>query len=185
MPSITQTGKLWLDNEEIQAIEAQLHVQQEWIDVRTMTPPMKPDLGWEYIDQAGHYHAFSDGGKQLPTLDQMSRHVGCDGCDEHECEGWDEQYWRCQQCLEEITPGMKPDYTDPQKIPGRKTWQVRLELRDAALAENRIYSLRLHLGEQIIFGFVAAHLMTYESEGIAHLRSYDLQGLGPMGERHG
>lgn len=185
MASVSSTQmKVWLDGVLLQAFKAELSTDQEWIDVRTMAPPMKPDPAWEYNDAAGHYHAFTNSGK-LPTLERFSVHVPCDGFCDPECEGFDEYAWRCKLCQEEIQPGMKPDYNDPQRIPGQKTWNVELETPEA-LPLGVQHSVKIQLGDRVYFGVVMMLPRGLEMDGINPPRHlYTLMGGSELGERRG
>lgn len=71
----------------------------------------KPDPSWSYIDDSGHFHAYTQGG-ETPTLDRRAEHVDCDGSCGGVCEG--EGYtidrYYCQICSQHVEPRFIPDY---------------------------------------------------------------------------
>lgn len=76
-----------------------------------------PDETWTATDENGHLHRYywpnssKRGDPELPTLARHVRHIDCDGTGFHPfeafCEGYDEPYWLCVQCGDEIRPGMR------------------------------------------------------------------------------
>lgn len=99
-----------------------LRIEQEMIQEQTNLP--QPDMGWTFIDAAGHFHAFS-ADRELPTLDAHREHKPCDGSCGGLCggEGFDEVWYSCRICQEKIKPG---SVAGPHTftVPGFKHWSV-------------------------------------------------------------
>lgn len=98
-----------IDNGE--RIPAHVTITNEVQIVRTAGTPTKPDPAWEFIDAAGHFHAYA--GDDLPTCDPYYIGHPCSFDDhEDECEGWIETTYVCAICRESVKPGRVPDRTE-------------------------------------------------------------------------
>lgn len=75
-----------------------------------------PDESWSATDANGHEHRYWRRGSdpkadlELPTLERHVRHIECDGVHiggflvDDPCEGYDELYWLCIVCGDEVAP---------------------------------------------------------------------------------
>lgn len=93
-------------------------VEQEAIPVHTMGGMVK-DLGWRFVDRAGHVHRYDN--KLKMRYDFLNEVAYCFDCRE------DHEYWieRCIHCSEEITPGTKYEGPRTEYIPGIQTITLR------------------------------------------------------------
>jgi hypothetical protein len=98
-----------------------LEITQEYVDVTTIGGVHVPNLAWEFVDEAGHYHAFGKD-ESLPTVD---RHVVRHECSDPECDGVDEIRTVCKLCAEPITPAYNVD-SGQKAIPGRSFWEASI-----------------------------------------------------------
>jgi len=170
------------------------HVEVEDLDVTTISPPTKPDPAWEFVDAAGHFHAWDDMGK-LPTLmskeitvqPESDEDVEDDGdADEDEWEdenpAWSYTVQACMICGEQVTPGRIPD-SKPDRVLGRMSWSVEVEHR---LPVGERVVVRVHSGTRTAFG---VGIVT-SARGV-RLRERDpltsgwstITGAGPLGWR--
>lgn len=118
-----------------------IDVHQEWIDVGTLSA-QKPDPDWTYLDERGHFHAWDDEGN-LPTLDRRMRHIDPvatdeidddpdpddlddDNYDDDDRDGYEESFYACRICGEEIEPKYVPASRD-RKMPGLKSWTIEVD----------------------------------------------------------
>ncbi len=168
-----------------------IDVHQEWIDASTMTAS-KPDPNWTYVDAHGHFHAYDDDGK-LPTLETKSRHIELSDAEDQQnydnahdemldpddyeiYEGYDEQFFACRICGEEIEPKRVPD--NPERmIPGRKSWTVEVE---TALRRGTDVSIVAKMEGRTVFGVGHVSRVQLASGGIG--RS-EIVGTADMGVR--
>jgi hypothetical protein len=101
--------------------ECEVTIEQETIMARSEYAT-KPDPGWEFSDDRGHFHAFTEGG-ELPTL--RTEQIPCDGAcgdPEHTVPRY-----LCLLCGQEIEPCWRPDVAARMTgtpIPGRKSAEV-------------------------------------------------------------
>ncbi len=116
-------------------LPGQLEINQDII-VEPVSGARKPDPSWEYVDQAGHYHAYTENGR-LPTLDVKYEQVPCGGSCGDVCggEGYTVDHHHCRICGEEVKPATLPD-TDPVICPGLKHWTVTVESAQASSDEQ-------------------------------------------------
>lgn len=161
-------------------VPATLTVEQEQIEVRSLTAT-RPDLRWEYVDQAGHFHAYDKDGK-LPTLETRFEQLPCPGgCDDPGCEGYTVTHYHCAICGEEVEPGRVPDPLT--FVPGRTSWTVEVEAR---VTDERV-SVRLTTGAPLdpfeAFGVAARGNIRAEG-GSGGVRVWTtLHGVTPLGYR--
>ncbi|MBO4272370.1 hypothetical protein [Microbispora triticiradicis] len=117
---------------------------------------MKPDPGWEFIDDAGHFHAFAEDG-ELPTLNSERVDVPCDGSCGGVCqgEGYTELRWTCRICEQEVKPGYVPDYKartlgEPIALP-LQAWLTITSTEPVTNSRGEV-SVRVRYGDQELFG---------------------------------
>jgi hypothetical protein len=122
-----------------------LEQETDVIDVTTATGTHTPNLAWEFVDEAGHYHAWTKDGK-LPTVAVTVNHFPCnhDHEDEDECGGWDESKTVCLLCAEPIEPKYVVDHSK-RYLPGRTRW------------EANVYGVHLEYGMKVSLAFANAH----------------------------
>jgi len=155
-------------------VPGEVSVETEMIDVSTMTAS-RPDMRWEYVDAAGHFHAYDNDGN-LPTLvrrDDNPRSVAE--------EYYDDEYvpWHleCDLCGEEIQPQRLAD--DPHRtIPGRTTFTVTVQ---AKVPQGR-FSVVATTPDRVWFGVGEGHVVRAESFG-AGVTVTSMVWCGPMSWR--
>jgi len=128
-------------------VECELDYQVERIDVTTISGT-EPNPAWEFVDAAGHYHAY-DTEMKVPTTRQVAFPMPHDdNCPQHDldddylddyaielvddvnhaddepCEGWTRYETQCELCGEQIAPGRRPQ--GPKSIPGRSSWTLKV-----------------------------------------------------------
>jgi hypothetical protein len=148
--------------------------------VTTMGP--KPDPRWSFVDSHGHFHAFDQSNERepYPTLAAKTRHHGCDvhiapEMDDDECEGWDETYYVCRICAEEIEPGQIPGPHEHQ-VEHPVEWQVEIYAdRSMPYPGSGDRSVRVTMGDTEYFGIA---IVMSANDGSA-----TLVGKGPLGQR--
>lgn len=148
MSSGVVTGSVSINNGP--GAPGQLTVEREQIDIFVATKS-EPDMDWEYVDTAGHFHAFTTDGK-LPTLDTREEHVDCghpeDG--EDECEGYDVTVYFCRICGATIKPEYEVTHpSGPESIAGRMSWQVQVPVY---IKLGDWVSVKVVSGKQVFFG---------------------------------
>jgi hypothetical protein len=161
-----------------------LNVETEQIDITTATET-KPDATWEYIDPAGHFHAFDRTG-ELPTLTSRSEHVACSGVhtypifDEENCEGYEVMVYECAICGAKVEPAWITTPTIFRKfMPGRTCWTVEVE---QPVTEDRV-SVRLVVGETEMFGIAARGGVRAEGDRNGERVWTTLHGASALGNR--
>jgi hypothetical protein len=165
---------------------ATLEMVTESIDVSSMNGKSVPNLAWEFVDEAGHYHAWTKS-EDLPTLHRSVRHIECDHVhddDEDECGGWDKITYACRICAEEVEPAYVTDFT-PQLMAGRSYW------------EARVMGVHLEPGTKVSVSFSTPHDGRVRYFGVAGVLSNEitstladevayvskLYGDGPLGRK--
>jgi hypothetical protein len=118
--------------------ECNLEMTTDVIDVTSAFGVRSPNLAWEFVDEAGHYHSFTKDG-HLPTTSVHSIIHGA-GSDEE----WTETYRVCKLCAETIDPKYDVDHST-QVMPGRSSW----------IAEVR--GVHLEAGKEVSLAFSTAH----------------------------
>lgn len=136
---------------------------------------VEPDLTWEFIDAAGHFHAYDNSGS-APTLEKFSRLVETctfDCCDEE----YEETAWRCRVCREEIEPGTKVRFNHTKTLPGRMEWEMEIMLPNPPAPPPGA-----HVSARVgpVFGVGIVTEIRWEFDSGATLR---ILGSGPLGRR--
>jgi hypothetical protein len=119
-------------------VECELDYKVEQIDVTTLGGT-EPDPAWEFVDAAGHYHAY-DTEMKVPTTRQVAFLMPHDdNCPQHyddsydaelepesdePCGGWARYETQCELCAEQIAPGRR--HEGPKSIPGRSSWTLKV-----------------------------------------------------------
>ena len=145
----------------------------------------RPDRNWIYVDQQGHWHAYSeDKDEHYPTLDRVMEHVECDGSCGGTCdrEGYHVARYHCSICREEVHPGLIAGPHSIQ-IPGLRSWSAEVVGR---LPLDGPVTVRIEVDGQLYFG-VAQCISTEggrfgPDEAATEFRS-KLVGIGPLGKR--
>ena len=125
-----------------------LEVTQEYVDVSSFTSESRPDLAWEFVDEAGHYHAWTKD-ETLPTLDCHVQHSTCgdsgnrqtDLDEMDECGGEDHMISVCKLCTEPVEPAYVTEAPRSKVVPGRSFW------------EATIYGVHLKVATQVSLSF--------------------------------
>lgn len=148
----------------------------------------QPDLAWEFVDPAGHFHAWTKDGK-LPTLDKRVEHVECtlepdDDPDEDECSGYDRTFYVCRICAFEVKPNT---INDPSRryIPGRSWWTVVVEGLDN-LEYSKMVSVVMTVGDGAAKYFGIARVGTTGGMGAVDgpwVPMATLTGAGELGRK--
>lgn len=154
-----------------------VHIQHDMIDVTSFIPKMQPDPAWQFVDEAGHFHAFTLRG-ELPTIETKYRRVSCADQQDCNCDGYDEAERVCRICGEEIAPGYEVVAPPGEKefIPGQVSWRVTDVPVDGATPLFGLVSVRCRSDDGAHEYFGIAQVTTY-----AHHR--ELVGVGELGKR--
>lgn len=148
-----------------------------------------PDPTWEFIDAAGHFHAWGTepkeqfGRREIPTLTRSSRHIDDHGteCDLGDrCEGYDVTVWNCAICGEEIEPRYITRRDVTINFPGLTSWYVEAVVLDSGLLGVEQVTVRLGRDEIEYFGRAAVTGFRMDSDGPITL---DLVGIGELRQR--
>jgi hypothetical protein len=136
-----------------------LTLDPELISVRSRSATV-PDLAWEMVDRAGHFHAF-DGDGNLPTLEPRPRRVACDGSCGGSCrgEGFVATDWFCLVCGVLVVPG-RVLATGTKFIAGPVRWRVEVE---ASVVRGRQVSVVASEAGVVWFGVGVAGASSAES----------------------
>lgn len=161
-----------------------LQIDTEVIDVTSSRDSYKPDPKWEYVDKAGHWHAFTSDGKH-PTMERYEKPVPCDGSCGGVCggEGYSETRYRCRACGKRVKPNFvvdKPAFT-PQRIPGRSDWRVNVAGRFEAMPAVRHpdqVTVRVTQDGRTFFGLAALGDFSYCSDGTSEIAFVGTTELG-------
>jgi hypothetical protein len=163
-----------------------LEMGTDEIDVTTATGVRHPDLAWEFVDEAGHYHAWTKDG-QMPTVDRNVERIPCRGfsCvlihddDEETCGGDEKVTIVCKLCGEVVEPKYTVDHSR-QFLPGRSYWNAD------------VYGVHLHPGDRVSVSFATAHDGHVRWFGIAQVGAISIKdstyvttihGAGPLGRK--
>jgi len=95
-------------------------VEQDYEEYLEAWPQRDPE--WRATDSNGHEHYMQDGG--YPTLEWVV--TGGYWCEMHN-EEHEEGEWRCRQCGEAVSPGMRPPDPWPKQIPGMRRYFINDE----------------------------------------------------------
>lgn len=182
------TVMIKVDNRD--AVKGALEMGVDEVDVTTLGAT-KPNLAWEHVDPAGHFHAWDREGT-LPTLDRHTQHVGCDmptscgqGDDEEgDCPGYNRTFYVCKICAE-VEPIRIPD-VDRKFLPGRSWWNATVETLEP-LEYGTLVSVVLTAGDGAAryFGVaqVGASTTTFQVGDLPGLITTNLHGTGPLGRK--
>jgi hypothetical protein len=167
-----------------------INIEYEQLYVGTIAEPTKPDPSWEFVDAAGHFHAYDIDGK-LPTLVAKTYADDSSGGDlepDDDPDGeWDDQPWSitvdaCRICGEHVTPGRIPaarvDY-----MPGRMHWTVTVA-RYLPVGGN--VTVRIDMGATMAFGVglvTAARVGRSATSEPVMVGESTIIGNGPLGRR--
>lgn len=164
-----------------------LTVEQERIFVGS-DRATKPDPSWEFVDKAGHWHAFAMDG-ELPTLERYEKRVPHDGSCGGVCEGEGtvEVRYRCRACGKRVRPAWVPDEAArTATMPGRQSWSVTIKGVDppgppgGSFGPGAKASVRVDFGLRTYFGIAAfcGGLMD-----VSGWWSLELAGVSELGQR--
>lgn len=165
-----------------------LEVTSEVIDVSTAAGSQVPNLAWEFVDEAGHYHSFTKS-EELPTLQRSVIHHPADEAevpddDEEIPDGWDEIIHVCRLCAQPVAPQYVADHST-KVIPGRSFWEATL------------YGVHLEIGTKVSVAFSTPHDGRVRYFGVADVLANNitstlqdevayvtkLYGDGPLGRK--
>lgn len=125
-------------------------IDVEQVDVSTFGH-WKPDMAWEYLDPAGHFHAFDHDG-ELPTLERREQ------LPERGDVPPDDDYWfsdevvtyHCLVCGAEVEPRSKYVPTPYRQFaPGRTSYALTMV---GPVPAGR-FSVVVTVRDQVFFGF--------------------------------
>jgi hypothetical protein len=167
--------------------QCSLTVEVETMDVTPMTET-KPDYRWTLTDARGHFHAFStDTENPLPTLERKTRERAIFDDDLEEPDIWEESYYECRLCAQEIEPKwITNPVTWERRVPVRKLWKLEVvsrgELGSRHLTKwrNSLVSLVIETPNRSYFGIGYLEITSIESSGTTHAL---LTGHGALGTR--
>lgn len=163
---------------------ASLEQHTDVIDVSTAWGTQAPNLAWEFVDEAGHYHAWTKA-HTLPTLDLHVEHVPCvlEHEDPDECGGEDKTTYACRLCGAAVEPPYVRD-SSKQVLPGRSWWDaiiygVHLEMgmrvsvafSDAPTGRARWFGIARVVGQEV----------TTDGDGATYVTK--LSGEGELGRK--
>lgn len=176
------TTEITIDNGAPMA--GHFEIETEVISYRSSTATA-PRMSWTQVDANGHWHAYAQDG-ELPTLTRRVRHVDCDftthpGDGLGECDGYDVSEWHCRICDEEIQPERVAD-TGEKSMPGRKSWSAEINPEREIKGD---VTVRVKSGERVLFGVARASTASMEGDSNGIRITTRLDGIGPLGERHG
>lgn len=161
-------------------VPCQLSIQTDQIDVSTFTAS-KPDPSWEFVDAAGHFHAFDHEGN-LPTVARREELIRAEPDAEELDDDWDVSEYTiihmvCALCGERIEPRRVPD--NPYRtIPGRTSYTVTLH---SPIPDGR-FSVVVRLTDKVWFGFGEGQLIRAEHGPAGVVSTYEVYG-GPLAWR--
>jgi hypothetical protein len=164
--------------DDLPATEGELHVEFDRVEVSSRS--MRPDPGWEFVDAAGHYHAWAGKEKDytLPTLVQKVERVPFEYPDEDdESEDYEIRHYHCMICDEQIEPGLVAPPLYREFAQGRMSWRVVVPVH---VPIRQRASVRVSVGEKLYFGVGVASEGTYVSDGRARTT---IIGASELGER--
>lgn len=142
----------------------------------------EPDPTWEFVDAAGHYHAFGHEGELLtiisraePREDEPAEPTTADGGDWDDFgDSYPEARSHCLLCDEVIEPRWRYISTPfTQYAPGRTSYRLTLH---SPIPPGR-FSVKVTVGEQVLFGFAEGHWIGGEREDTHEV------WCGPMSRR--
>lgn len=148
-----------------------LEVTSEYVEVTTMMEERRPNLAWEFVDHAGHYHAWAKD-ETLPTADRNVRHVTCREADHlhtdldeaEECGGEEQITTVCKLCAEPVEPAYVTEAPAPQSMPGRSFWTAD------------IFGVHLAPGSKVSLSFSEPATGRVRYFGIASVVGIGIQG---------
>lgn len=100
--------------------ESTFRVEQDYEEYRTLAPERDPD--WCATDSNGHEHYMQDG--KYPTLEWVV--TGTYWCEMHN-EDHKEGEWRCRECGEHVSPGMRPPGPGSKRVPTMRHYFINDE----------------------------------------------------------
>lgn len=159
---------------------ANLEAGQDVVDVTTMTGRHTPNLAWEFVDEAGHYHSWTKDG-ELPTLSRHEERIPYPNMSEDIDEAEEEVRVTlvCKLCGETVEPKYDVDHS-PQFIPGRSYWNAT------------VYGVHLHPGDMVSMSFSTARTGRVRYFGVAQVTAIEIKeatyvtqlaGAGPLGRK--
>lgn len=156
---------------------AETGVDKQWQDIRVS----EADPYWSFTDDKGHFHAFDTYSKQLPTLNERTVHMPCNGgCgSDSGCDGYQAPRWFCRICGQPVKPEFKI-VEQSQLVAATHWWKATV--RGPFMMPGTKVSVRVRSSEQAErFGVAVVVGVDYDSadEG-AELR---LEGDGRLGFR--
>lgn len=169
-----------IDNSD--PMPGQLTVEQPMQRIQSLGP--RPDPAWEYVDNNGHFHAYTseDSHHRYPTLSAREEHIGCDGTCGGVCEGegYSVTRYACRICDEQIEPGLiHGPYTTG--LPGLTDWRLTVRTTNPGIMNGygKDVSVRI-TGSQgpSWFGIALVAGCTWHSYGEGEL---ELAGNGQLG----
>lgn len=177
MINAAASSSIIIDNGE--PVSGSLEIEQNYETIESLYGT-KPDPAWEFIDEAGHFHAYDTAG-ELPTLDGRARHVNCDGSCGGVCggEGYNVTDWHCRICDQLIEPGQVDD-RGPHQIATWRSWAVVVE--SERTIEGRV-TVRIRMGDRVLFGVADASTTTITHALGRTTITTKLFGYGALGQR--
>lgn len=171
----TSTSACMASVDGAEPVAAQIQIRRN--DRVEWTNQPKPDPKWQYVDAAGHFHAYDHDGRSTPTLVDRHEHRECDGSCGGVCdgEGYDIVHSFCAICDEEIQPGMTPG-PHSFMIEGLMDWEIVVE---TPLTKPGKVSIVVTAGQWELFGIAEPHRIDAGSDGG---RTW-LRGVSELGRR--
>lgn len=168
-------GTVRIDNGD--PYPARLVIEQD-IRIEHTNLPI-PDPAWEFVDAAGHFHAY-DTANELRTLSARREHRDCDGSCGDQCKGYEVTVYACRICNEVVTPRL---LIGPHSFPvhGRMSWHIDLEGIDEQAAP-----VPVRLAKQVSARFTCTDTVWFGVAFVQHVRRDNtlLRGSGPLGRRN-
>ncbi len=181
MNSTTTVCKATVDGKA--DLPAELTVEQEIITVRS-EHATRPDPTWKHTDDAGHFHAWSNG-DALPTLEARTRQAPCDGACGGVCdgEGYSVTEHFCRICDQQIEPGRTPDHRE-KRINGRRSWSILIDSNQPLGQSGDRVSVVVSRDFLDYFGVAQIAGLDMVSDGNGVRFTTRLHGISPLGDLH-
>lgn len=177
------TGSFLVNGSE--PLSGVLTITSDVVYLATLGP--RPDRGWSFRDQAGHFHAYSTGEDRYPTLHEVDH-----TCDSPHLDGdawWCECFtsWECRICKEVVKPRMVAG-PHQEARPGLMSWDVSLDVESFTVPAWEVGAM---VTVQAVFprpaatrfGIAVVSSMAVRSFGDQINTKALLVGAGPLGER--